>query len=76
MPRMSIAMEGTVQDRRAAAAGQVLVLVIVWLLVLVMPAAIATSRVSSETKLILDAYYAAIPAIAVEVTRSLLHKAK
>lgn len=71
---MSIAGQATVQDRRAAIAGQVLVLVIVWLLVLVLPVAIAMSGLSPGTQLILDIYYAALPAIAVEITRRCLDK--
>jgi len=71
---MSIAGQGTVQDRRAVIAGQVLVLVIVWLLVLVLPVAIAMAGLSPDTQLILDTYYAALPAIAVEITRRRLDK--
>ena len=71
---VSIAGQGTVQDRRAVIAGQVLVLLIVWLLVLVLPVAIAMAGLSPDTQLILDTYYAALLAIAVEVTRRCLDK--
>jgi hypothetical protein len=68
LPRIRISGQGKVQDRRAVIAGQVLIMVILWLLVLVGPAAIMKANLSSGATTMLDAYYGAIAAIAVAVT--------
>ena len=74
LPRVGIAVQGTVRDRRSVTAGQVLVLVVVWLLVLVMPVAIADTNLSPETQQTLDAYYGAVAALAAGLTFYILDK--
>jgi hypothetical protein len=76
LPPMGFAGQGTVQDRRAVIAGQVLVLVIMWLLVFVAPAVIAETNLSSGTETTLDAYYGAYAALAVGITIRYLDKRK
>lgn len=74
MRRMGLAGQGAVQNRRSVIAGHVLVLVIMWLLVFVGPAAIAEANLSSGTETTSDAYYGAYAALAVGVTIRYLDK--
>jgi hypothetical protein len=71
---MGLAGQGAVQNRRSVIAGHVLVLVIMWLLVFVGPAAIAEANLSSGTETTSDAYYGAYAALAVGVTIRYLDK--
>ena len=69
-----ISGQGTVQDRQAVIAGQQLVIVILWLLVLVGPAVIMKANLSSGATTMLDAYYAAVAATAIAVTADYCQK--
>jgi hypothetical protein len=74
MRRMGLAGQGTVQNRRSVIGGHLLIMVILWLLVLVSPAAIMKANLSSGAATMLDAYYGAVAATAVAVTIDYLQK--
>ena len=67
LPPIRIGGQGRVQDRQAVIAGQRLVMVILWLLVLVGPAVIIKANLSSGATTMLDAYYATVAATAIAV---------
>ena len=51
-------------------------MVSLWLIVLAMPVVIVDSKVSTDTKLILDAYYGVLANLAVAITFDILSKRK
>ena len=57
-------------------AAQILALVSVWLIVLVMPVVIVDSKLSTDTKLVLDAYDGVLANLAVAITFDILSKRK
>jgi hypothetical protein len=71
---MTVAGETTVEERRSPIDGQLLVMVILWLIVLVGPEAIMKANLSSGVALTLDSYYAVVGAIAVAVTADYYQK--
>ena len=69
-----ISGQGTVRDRQTVIAGQQLVIVILWLLVLVGPAVIMKANLSSGATTMLDAYDATVAATAIAVTADYCQK--
>jgi hypothetical protein len=71
---MTVAGEITVEERRSPIDGQLLVMVILWLIVLVGPEAIMKANLSLGVTLTLDAYYTVVVAIAVAVAADYCQK--
>jgi len=78
MPRVLTADHAGV-DRRpgplaALDAGQILALVLIWLVMLGLPFVIVDSRLSTDTKLILGFYYGVLGNLAVEITSRIIEQ--
>lgn len=74
LPAPRVAGQMTVQDRRGPHAGQILALVLLWLVVLAVPVAVMATDLSPEAQAMLDAYDAMLAALAVKITFRILDK--
>jgi hypothetical protein len=73
LPPMRIALQGSVVPRGRAVpnAGAILALVLVWMLVLAMPAAVWEANLPPEVQALVDAYDGILANMAVSITLSI-----
>jgi hypothetical protein len=76
LPKMQVYAEGTVgqPDLIERNVGRIFALVVLWLVVLAVPAAVAATDLSPKVEAALDAYDAILAALALEITFRILDK--